>query len=793
MFSRLFKLSLVQAILLGCMISPVLAIQLDNKIISDIRIQGNKSIAGADIVSWLKVKPGEEVKAVHMVMNRDLKQLWKTGKFENIVYSLVPLSDGTVRLLITVQEKPLLIKINFSGNHAFKEKILLEKSELTVGTPYAAFIVDKAVKKIENHYKEKEYYQAQCKPQVVREEDKVTLILEITEGMKVRIAKIQVTGNQAFSEGKIKGIMETKEAGWFVGGIYKDDTFVEDLKKVLMHYAMEGYLKAKIYGFGMNDVDLQRAAITKQALVVDEVKKEMTITLAVEEGPQYKVRDVTVKGNIIYSEQELLSRMELKSEAILNRLTFEKDLYMVRMAYSEKGYIFADITPEMEYNDDAGQVDITIIIREGTIARVERVDIRGNNMTKDKVIRREIAVKPGEPFDSRKIQRSKEKITNLGFFQDVKVITEPGSTPSEQVLVFEVDERHTGTISLGAGYSSVDYLMGYLQLTQANLFGNGQSVSLQWELGALRQSWQMSFTEPWLFDSPVSFGVDVWHINKNKGYTGQAYNLLAQGGDIRLGRRFSDRWKGYLTYKLESNEYTDLDDESVYTEGRKDTSSITPTLIYDTRNNIFDPSQGMYQRLSVEIAGGPLGGDNNYLKYSLDSTYYIPLIWKLVLALHGEVGYGLGYKFGISDFTNVPPDERFRMGGTDSVRGYGEGVFGKNLAGNGGRFKLASNVELHFPIIGRLKVVAFFDAGNAWSGIDSRYDPEIFPNEDISHTKTEYFTDYPSLYKGAGVGFRLTVPGTVILIRFDFGYPLDPNPDGLPPALQYHFNIGNIF
>jgi outer membrane protein insertion porin family len=786
-FSRLFKLFVVPAALVGCLITPVLAIQLDNKIISDVRIEGNVSIAGDDIISWLKVKPGETVAAVNMVMNRDLKQLWKTGKFENITYSLVPLSDGTVRLVFAVQEKPLLIKIAFMGNQALNEKTLLEKSELVAGTPYDDFAVDKAVSKIEDYYKEKEFYQATCKPKIVREDTKVSLTLDIVEGMKVKITKIQVTGNQAFSEGKIKGIMETKEAGWFVGGIYKEDTFVEDLKKVLVYYAVEGYLKAKIYGFGMNDVDLQRDQITKQALVVNEAEKEMTVTLSVEEGPQYKVKDVAVKGNIIYSEQELLNRMELKSEAILNQMTFEKDMYMVRMAYSEKGYIFADITPEMEYNDDAGEVNITIIIREGTIARVERVDIRGNDMTKDKVIRREMVVNPGEPFDSRQIQRSKEKISNLGFFQDVKVTTEPGSTPSEQVLVFEVDERHTGTISLGAGYSSVDYLMGYLQLTQANLFGNGQSVSLQWELGALRQSWQMSFTEPWLFDSPVSFGVDVWNINKNKGYSGQSYNLLSQGGDIRLGRRFSDRWKGYFTYKLESNEYTELDSSvaNVFEEGRSDTSSITPTLIYDSRNNIFDPSDGMYQRASVEIAGGPLGGDNNYFKYSLDSTYYVPLIWKIVLALHGEVGYAYGYKYGVTGESDVPPDERFRMGGTDSVRGYGEGVFGKDLPGGGGRAKLGANVELHFPIIGPLKGVTFFDAGNAWSGI-------LNPNN-VGDEDDRYFADYPSLYKGTGVGFRLTVPGTVILIRFDFGYPLDPNPDGNPPSLQYHFNIGNIF
>jgi len=784
-FSRLFKILITSAAVGCCLSLHVFASSnFEHKIISEIQVDGNGRIAGEEIISWLKVKPGEKVKDVTIVMNQDLKHLWRTGKFEDITFSLVPLSDGTVRLLITVKEKPLLVKIDFSGNQAFAAKKLLEESELKTGIPYDTFMIDSAVKKIEDFYEEKEYYQATVKPVAKRQGDQVTLIMTVNEGMKVKITKILVTGNQAFSVGKIKGIMETKEAGWFVGGIYKEDTFIEDLKKVLLHYAKEGYLKAKVFGFGLHDIELQRQQIVRQALTVDEIKKEMTIHLEIEEGTQYQVKNIVIKGNIIYSEQELLSRMELRPGAILDRLVFEKDMQMIRLAYSEKGYIFADISPEMEYNDDAGTVDVTIIVREGTIARVERIDIRGNNMTKDKVIRREIVVKAGEPFDSRKIQRSREKISNLGFFQDVKVTTEPGSTPAEQVLVFEVEERHTGTISLGAGYSSVDYLMGYLQLTQANLFGNGQSVSLQWELGSLRQSWQMSFTEPWLFDSPVSFGVDVWNISKKKGYAGQSYNLLSQGGDIRLGRRFSDQWKGYLTYKLESNEYTDLEESVVFPEGRRDTSSITPTLIYDTRDNIFDPTRGIYQRLSVEVAGGPLGGDNNYLKYSFDSSYFIPLIWKLVLALHGEMGYAYGFDFGVTGYTDVPPSERFRLGGTDSVRGYGEGIFGRDLPGGGGRVKVGSNVELHFPIIGPLKGVTFFDAGNVWSGIQRPDNPE---------EGEEFLLDYPSLYKGVGVGIRLTVPGTVILIRFDFGYPLDADPSGNPPSLQYHFNIGNIF
>jgi outer membrane protein insertion porin family len=315
--------------------------------------------------------------------------------------------------------------------------------------------------------------------------------------------------------------------------------------------------------------------------------------------------------------------------------------------------------------------------------------------------------------------------------------------------------------------------MGYLQLTQANLFGNGQSVSLQWEEGSLRQSYTLSFTEPYLFDSPVSFGVDVWDTNRSRGYNNQLYTLASQGADIRLGKRFDEYWRGYFTYKLESDEYSDLDSSlmGTYQLGRSDTSSVTPSLVYDSRDNIFDATTGMKNSLSVEIAGGALGGDNNFLSWGEDYSLYIPLVWRLVLALHGMGNYVYGYSYGVTGYTDVPPAKRWKAGGTDTVRGYGEGDFGPSL---GGTFRLVTNVELHYPIIGPLKGVAFFDAGNAWD-------------------KLSDYQSYPSLEKGVGLGIRLTIPGTVILIRFDFGYPLDHDPSGKAQTMNYHFNIGNIF
>jgi outer membrane protein insertion porin family len=773
LFSRLFQTLAAVIVLLAWPLAVFSAVSLDNATVSDIRVLGNTTIAGDDIISWLKVQKNDRVGDVRILLDRDFKEIWRTEKFKDIQFSLQPLADGTALLLITVVEKPLITELSVKGNKEFTEKELLEKSELKTGTPYDEFSASRAALKIEGYYKEKEFFQAAVSAQSAPQGKGVAVEFQVKEGMKVKVTKITFTGLTAFDDGKVKGFMETKESGWFTGGTYKEETFREDLKKILVGYAKEGYLKARLNGVALQDMDAHFAEIRAKALAIDPDKREMTITLALTEGIQYKLGQMALKGNIIYSEEELLRRTDLKTGDLFNRVTFETDLQQIRMAYSEKGYIYADIAPEMEYHDDTGKVDVGVFIKENTIARIEKIEIRGNTETKDKVIRRELTVKPGEPFDTREIQRSQEKVMNLGFFQNVKPTTEPGSTPGEQVLVFEVEERHTGTISLGAGYSSVDYLMGYLQLTQANLFGNGQSVSLQWEEGSLRQSYQLSFTEPYLFDSPVSFGVDIWDTNRLRGYNGQNYTLASQGGDIRLGKRFDETWRGYFTYKLESDEYSNLDSDllRIYRIGRSDTSSVTPSLVYDSRDNIFDATTGMKNTLSVEIAGGVLGGDNNFLSWGEDYSLYVPLVWKLVLALHGMGNYVYGYSYGVTGFTDVPPAKRFRAGGTDTVRGYGEGDFGPSL---GGTFRLVTNVELHYPIIGPLKGVAFFDAGNAWD-------------------KLSDYQSYPSLQKGVGLGIRLTIPGTVILIRFDFGYPLDPDPSGKAQTMNYHFNIGNIF
>jgi outer membrane protein insertion porin family len=440
----------------------------------------------------------------------------------------------------------------------------------------------------------------------------------------------------------------------------------------------------------------------------------------------------------------------------------------------------------MSWDDQNGTVEASLAITENSKAYIERIDIRGNEVTKDKVVRRVLSLEPGDAFDAEAVNKDKMKIYNLGFFENVAIDTQPGSEMDKLILVFDVSpERKTGTLSLGAGYSSVEGLVGFLQVSQNNLFGNGQAISAQWDIGDRKSSYSLSFTEPWLLDRPISFGVDIYRISRNQSYANQGYNQLSTGGSLRLGYSFRgawDAWKVFNTYRYQSDEYSDITPGLNLVAGTENVSSITPSIVRDTRDNIFDATKGSYNILSVTFAGGYLGGDRHFIKpvYDVRQHYTTPAIfgWNwlnaLVLGLHGRVGYATPYDSGASTGKDdVPVSERFFMGGTDTVRGYVERSLGGKASLSGGRFTLLSNVEYGFKPAPPIKLRAFYDSGNIWENVDAMNWPNVF------------------LYPSVGFGMLFTIPTSVIQIRLDWGYGLvEPDRD---PNGRIHFNIGNIF
>lgn len=460
------------------------------------------------------------------------------------------------------------------------------------------------------------------------------------------------------------------------------------------------------------------------------------------------------------------------------------DVAAIQDLYFEKGYLSAQIRSESIYNESTGRVDLSYSITENELNYVERVIIQGNTRTKDIVIRRELRAYPGESFSGAKLKRSKERLYNLGFFEDVRFDTEPGNLPNSRNLIVTVKEQKTGEFSFGGGYSSIDAVVGFAQIRQKNFdwrnwktfTGAGQDFGLRVELGGVRQNAELSFTEPWVFGYPYSFGFDVYRTQFSRsGSAGYFFDQKKTGFDLRLGKEFTEYDKALLMYKFEQVKISDIPDEASQALkdelGTNDTSSVALTLTHDERDNIYNPSTGYLLTGTGELAGGPLGGDKDFTKlYGLASKYFSH--WEQnVLELKARAGIAGAF----DDTKRVPIYERYFAGGANTIRGYRERRIGPRDSGNGepigGEAYFVGNIEETFPIYPDLiKGAVFFDTGNVY-------------NE-----TSDFGTG--GLFSGIGVGVRIKTP--IGPVKIDTGYPLD-DISGEKKSLRFYFNISQGF
>ncbi|HTB22850.1 MAG TPA: outer membrane protein assembly factor BamA [bacterium] len=805
---------------LGGGIAPFSAASGGGEIVTSLSVTGAVSVSPEDVLAVVRQRKGEPLN--DEVTNDDLKRIWKLGKFQDVSLDTEPGPGGRgVEVIYRVVERPTVQDVRFFGNKQISDGTLKDKAAININDPYDQDKVAAAVRAIQSEYKDKNFYAAQVSvdTQPGTKPGYVVVNFRVSEGNKMQIEQINVTGNQVFSADKIRGAMkDTQVAGWFTGGSYDPDKVFDDYQNVLKLYAKEGYVKARIDGVSLDAWGDQGRDVVRNSTTFDEANKRIELTLKVSEGPQYHLGTVTFAGNTVFTDAQLKAAMLSmhSKDHVFNQDDWNTDLETLRTMYSSKGYVYASIEPDYTWDNDNATVSAKLTVQESTIAYIEEIRIRGNEVTKDHVIRRVLILKPGDPFNSEAVNADRARINNLGYFEQVTVDTQPGSEMDKLILIFDVSERKTGTLSVGAGYSSVEGLVGFLQVSQNNLFGNGQSVSAQWNFGSETNSYSLSFTEPWLFDKPVSLGVDLFSTMENSAYNTQGFNLQSTGGALRTGYSFlGTPYKVTGSYRYQTDNITDVQGSIVGIEpGITHLSVITPGLSRDTRDNIFSPSTGSLNALSMEVAGGYLGGDDAFVKPVFDSRYFFdtPALFgqdwmrKFVLGLHGRVGWAVTYSDG-TGVSDVPTSERFFMGGTDTVRGYDERSLGASGIG-GGTYELLTNVEYGFKPIPPVELHIFYDSGNSWnspyntSGVTPGESQAELPGNAGSGGINIYnpangswnFRDL-YLYPSAGVGLLFTIPTSVIQIRLDWGYALDPvaRSEGDVEGGRVHFNIGNIF
>ncbi len=736
-------------------ISPVFS---GAETISEIKISGNKKISNQVLISALGSDVGDEFS--NDKIQKGIKNLYSIGLFSQINVSRDDTADGLV-LTLNVTERMVLDSIKLSGSKKIKEKDLRKKLTLRIGQPFSPSKEAQSIRQMKALYQEKGYFLAQI--ETIRdtlENATIALEMKIKEGKKVTVKEITFSGNKEISDKQLrkKSNMGTKEDRWYRSGEFKQETFDEDLENIVHYYRKKGYIDAKILGYDIS---------------YDDLNTVMFIDIDVEEGTQYHVGLINWDGEDLFTRKQLDRTLKYDEGEVYNQEKMDKTLENLYTLYTEEGYIYANIVPD-RYTE-GNRVDITYRIVENDPAYVHKVDIAGNYRTKEKVIRRELSIRPGDMFRRSSLVRSQRNIFNLGFFEDVQLQSERANDDGDINLTFDVKEKSTGQVSMGAGYSSQDAMTGFLELRQPNMFGRGQTVNLRWEFGKRRQNIEFGVTEPWFMDTPTTAGFDVFHTNQNR--IGDYYEIKRTGGALRLGRPIPgfDYGRAYWQYRLESRDLQiDENKRDLFSsyfrnqEGQRLQSSMTFTIVRDSRDNIFHPNMGSRTSLRAEFAGSYLGGEIDFQKYEVESSWYFTMFKPFVLMVKTEAGVVAGY----SEDATVPLDERFYPGGTSFdglVRGYKDRSLSPVENGEyiGGRSKLLFNVENQFMMVEQIYGLMFFDAGNSWNNI-------------IESRPTD-------LKRSVGLGIRIETP--VGPIGFDYGYGFDKETPGWEP----HFQFGTMF
>jgi outer membrane protein insertion porin family len=742
------------------------------KLVSAIEVKGNKAISTNIIISKMKTRVGSPY--LENVISDDLKRLYLLGFFSDIKIDTGDYKDG-LKVLVTVVERPIIEKITFSGilRITMKDEKLKEKLKSKEGQylDYPKLAEDTDI--LKKMYEKIGYSQVRIehKVDIDKEANKAKIEFKVDEGKRVRIKDISVEGNKNFSRRRLLKLIKTKRAWLFNAGILKEEVLGEDIERIKSFYRKQGFADAVV------DYEVKTDAKRPYLLY---------ITVKVQEGRKYLVGNISVIGNQNITTKDILKKLkECVPGKVFSQEALKEDIANIQGLYFDKGYIFAQVEETTSLNSYTGRIDITYNIAENAIAYVDKIKVKGNIKTKDIVIRRELRVYPGDRFDGEKLRRSKERLQNLGFFEEISYDTEDTATPNRKNLVVDVKESKTGAFSFGGGYSTVDEFVGFVEIEQKNFdwknfpyfTGDGQNLRVRASFGTVSDSYELSFTEPWIFDYPLSFGFDVYkRTHKREHDIGYGYDEKILGQDLRLGKDINDFLRANIGYRHDIIEITSVPDDATNAlkreRGKSTLSRTEYGLTFDSRDNVFSPSKGSLLTGAMDWAGGPWAGDKDFWKFFGRASHYFPMFRGSVFEVRGRVGLTDDY----GDSTEVPIYERFFAGGANTIRGYRERKVGPIDSVTkdplGGEAMLIGNFEYTYPLFGFLKLAAFFDVGNVWEKVDK------FGSGG---------------YKSAmGFGVRLKTPMGPMMV--DFGIPFNKEPgEDKKSNGRFHFNMSREF
>lgn len=722
--------------------------------IAEILIAGNKRIEADAIKKTIETLPGNVFLAKNLA--KDLKSIFLMGYFDDVRIEADDGPKGKI-IIFRVKEKPTIRVIRIKGNTVLDDEEIMENLNIKTGSILNIFNVRSNIERIEEVYKNKNYHNVKVTYNIDElEHNQADLEFVVEEGKKVRIKRIIFEGNKIYSSKKLKGMMKSSEKSFFSwltsSGELNKENLSQDIAMLAAFYHNNGYIQARV---GEPHVEYKDNWID--------------ITIKIFEGPQFIVGNVDIAGDIILSKEDLEKNLKITREKFYNHEVVRNDVLVLTDVYSDEGYAYAEIFPRIEENPEKLQVNITYTIDKGKQVYFEKIIISGNTKTRDKIIRRQLKVYEQELYSGKRLKRGVRDLYRLEYFEDIKVNTSKGSSDDKMVLNVDVAEKPTGMFSFGGGYSNVESFFVVAGVAQKNLFGRGQILQLRAQLGGQTTRYTLNFTEPWLFDIPLSAGVDIydWQMDYD------TYDKDSKGIGFRFGYPVFDFTRAYLSYSFDISNITDIDETYASdlvkeSEGENTKSSISTALIYDSRDRFFSPTKGSEHSITVQYAG--LGGEIGFTKYLAETGWYFPLFKETVGFLHARAGY-----VNRNSSKKLFDYDKFYLGGMNSLRGFDwrdVGPTDDNGDKVGGNKFVQFNAEYLIPLIKKAGIIGviFYDTGDVYNN-----------SENI---------DLGDLRQSAGYGFRWYSP--LGPIRLENGYILDPK-DGENRGGRWEFTMGTAF
>ena len=731
----------------------------------EVEYTGPATVSKERLLAYMRTKVGQPYNDV--TVEQDVEALYKSGAVQNVRIFGAPEGNG-IKVIVQVQTRLVAREIVIEGARRISAKKLRKEIKLKLNYPIREEDLEEGREKIIEIYQSHGFtdvgVQFRVEP-IDQKRGTARVIFTVNEGAKGAVKQISFEGNAHFSDWRLRKEMKTKRKTIVAfidkSGRLDEAQLQQDLDSLREFYQDHGFI----------DVEIKNVRRERNA------KGALTITIVIAEGPQYHVRNLTISGEKVAKEQAIRALLKMKEGSVYSPKQLHDDAKAVADAYGSGGYVDLVVTPE---SSPAGPalVDVHYNIEEGERSYVNRVDIEGNTRTKDKVIRREVLVAPGDVFNTVRVDTTKKRLENLGYFSKVETYPEDTDVPGRKDLTILVQEKRTGSLSFGAGFSTVDQLVGFVELTQGNfdLFnwptftGGGQKFRVRLQYGTERKDFLLSLTEPYFLDRRVSLGGQLFYSEAD--YLSVEYSQRNYGFTIEARKPITSSMYASLAYQLQEVDIFNVSSTASAfidsQEGSFTESKILSSVVFDRRDNPLLTRTGQRVTFSPYIAGGFLGGDIQIYGWDLEGAQYFRLKWDTVLLLNAEVATVDTWGNG----TEVPIFERLYLGGANNLRGFPYREVGPQDATGepiGGQSMARATIEWTFPIIEKARGAVFYDTG--------------FVNAD------PWSFDFKHIVSDIGVGIRLNLP--IGPMRLDYGYPLQR--DGYHGGGHFNFSVGYQF